>query len=62
MIKVIYRDEEQSFEDGLTGRELLKRLGLTEEEALLVSGGKLLPLNEELPREGVKVIPVLSGG
>lgn len=62
MIKVIYRDEEQSFEDGLTGRELLKRLGLTEEEALLVSGGKLLPLDEELPREEVKVIPVLSGG
>jgi len=59
---VIYRDEEQSFEDGLTGRELLKRLGLTEEEALLVSEGKLLPLDEELPREEVKVIPVLSGG
>ncbi len=48
----------------IRGRELFKKLGLNEEEYLLIVDGKLLPLEEYVKDSDkkVEIIPVISGG
>lgn len=62
MVKVLWRDRYYSFEGKVTGHEVIKRLGLKEEEVLLLKDGKLLPPDIPLEEGEIKVIPVISGG
>lgn len=62
MVKVFWRDKSYTFEGKLTGLEVIKRLGLKEEEVLLLKDGKLIPPDVPLEEGEIKVIPVISGG
>lgn len=62
MVRVFWRDRYYTFEGKVTGLEVIKRLGLKEEEVLLLKDGKLLPPDIPLEEGEIKVIPVISGG
>lgn len=59
---MIHGEERHAFEEGVTGFEILKALGLKEEEVLLLKDGRLLPPDAKVEEGEVKVIPVISGG
>ncbi len=64
-VTVAMRNERHELElaDDATGTDLLERLGLTPEQAVLVVDGGPLPHPERLPDgASVKVVQVASGG
>ncbi len=62
MVLVVHGDKKIQLEGKLTGYQILKKLGLKEEEVLLVKDGRLFPLDEEITEGEIRVIPVISGG
>lgn len=59
---MIHGERRYTFAEGITGFEILKALGLKEEEVLLLRDGRLLPPDAKVEEGEVKVIPVISGG
>ncbi len=62
MVVVLHGDKRFTFQRKITGFEILKALGLREEEVLLVKDGKLLPMDLPVEEGEIRVIPVISGG
>lgn len=59
---VVQGEKRHIFEGGVTGFQILRALGLKEEEVLLLKDGRLLPLDAKVEEGEVRVIPVISGG
>jgi len=54
--------QEMDIEEGATGEELLKKLGFTPDEVLLIVDNRPIPYNEKLREGKIKIIRVVSGG
>lgn len=65
-MEIIVNDQKREVEikGKIRGRELFKKLGLNEEEYLLIVDGKLTPLEEYISEynKKIEIIPVISGG
>ncbi len=65
-MEIIVNDQKREVEikGKIRGRELFKKLGLNEEEYLLIVDGKLTPLEEYITEynKKIEIIPVISGG
>jgi sulfur carrier protein len=62
-MQVTYRERYWSFDETLTVTQLLKRIDVLPESALVVRNGQLVTEDQVLkPEDTVKVVAVISGG
>ncbi|HHO57135.1 MAG TPA: MoaD/ThiS family protein [Thermoplasmatales archaeon] len=54
--------EKIGIDDGATGEDLLKKLGFSPDEVLIIMDGRPLPYTEKLEGKKVRIIRVVSGG
>ncbi len=62
-MEVVYRERTWSFDESMTVKQMLKRIDILPESALVVRDGKLVTEDQLLkPGDAVKVVDVISGG
>ena len=62
-MEVVYRERTWSFDESMTVKQMLKRIDILPESALVVRDGKLVTEDQLLkPGDAVKVVDAISGG
>ncbi len=56
------RKEKIKIPDGSTGEDLLKKLGFSPDEVIIIMNNTPIPYNEQLKEGKIKLIRVASGG